>query len=233
MTNAHRAFTLVELLVAVGITAVLAAVLLSLVTSTLTLWERSASALAMDNQATLVLDRLARDLESAVVRENIGDTWIEHEVGDRGTSQLRLFSQLTNTSGETNDPATIREVTYQLTAAGESGRLYRLEGTAETALTSEYSWQAWPTDPVDEFLLSEGIRQLDLKFYVDQTTEITSPSLTNWPAFVRAEVVLLSPDGIARLNAVAAGQSDEPIDQIIDQTSRRFVQWIELGGYPW
>ncbi|MEJ6601644.1 MAG: hypothetical protein QNL51_03625, partial [Opitutaceae bacterium] len=95
------------------------------------------------------------------------------------------------------------------------------------------SWQAWPTDPVDEFLLSEGIRQLDLKFEVDQTTEITSPNSTNGPAVVRAEVVLLSPDGIARLNAVAAGQSDEPIDQIIDQTSRRFVQWIELGGYPW
>jgi prepilin-type N-terminal cleavage/methylation domain-containing protein len=233
MNDARRAFTLVELLVAVGITAVLAAVLLSLVTSTLTLWERSASALAMDNQATLVLDRLARDLESAVVRETIGGTWIEHEFSDRGTTQLRLFSQLTNTSGEANDPATIREVTYQLTSAGESGRLYRLEGTAEAALTSEYSWQVWPTDPVDEFLLSEGIRQFDLKFYADLTTEITAPSPTSWPAFVRAELVLLSPDGVARFNAVAAGQSDEPIDQIIDQTSRRFVQWIELGGHPW
>ena len=168
-----------------------------------------------------------------MVRENLGDTWIEHAVGDRGTTQLRLFSQLTNTSGEVNDPATIREVTYQLTTAGESGRLYRLEGTAIAALTSGYAWQVWPTQPADEFLLSEGMRQLDLKFYVDQTTEITSPSLTNWPAFVRAELVLLSPDGVARLNAVAAGQSDELIDQIIDQTSRRFVQWIEMGGHPW
>lgn len=233
MTDKRRAFTLIELLVAVGITAVLAAVLLSLVTSTLTLWERSASALAMDNQATLVIDRLARDLESAVVRQNVGDTWIDHEVGDRGTTQLRLFSQLTNTSGEANDPATIREVTYQLTSTGDSGRLYRLEGTANEALTSGYAWQVWPTDPLDEFLLSEGIRQFDLKFYADQTTEITAPSPINWPAFVRAEVVLLSPDGVARLNAIAAGQSDEPIDQIIDQTSRRFVQWIEVGGYPW
>lgn len=66
MNKRHSAgFSLVELLVAVGITAVLAAVLLGLVTRTVSLWERSASALVLENEAALVLDHLVLDIETA------------------------------------------------------------------------------------------------------------------------------------------------------------------------
>ncbi len=222
-----------ELLVALGITALLSAVLLSLVTSTLTLWGRSAVALSMDNQATLILKRLQQDLESAVVRRDIDVTWLEKTEGQRGISVFRMFGELANTSGDDADPATIREVIYRMVGAGESGSLYRTESTAEAALSSGYAPQLQPLQPDDEFLLSEGVRTFGLQFFSDRTTEVVSPSATDWPLMVKINLVLLSPDGVQRLAAVSAGESNESVDQIVVQTSRRFVQWVSLGGYPW
>lgn len=229
----RRGFTLVELLVAVGITAVLAAVLLSLVTSTLTLWGRSAVALSMDNQAALIIDRVQRDLESAVVRNDIDVTWLERTDGNRGISLFRMFGELANSSGDEDDPATIREVTYRMLAAGEVATLFRLEGTAAAALGSGYGPQFQPLQPDNEYLLSAGVRFFDLRFYRDLNTEVIAPSADDWPAMVRLELVLVSPDGEQRLAAVSAGESNESVEQIVTQTSRRFVQWIEMGGYPW
>ncbi|MDB4474839.1 prepilin-type N-terminal cleavage/methylation domain-containing protein [Opitutaceae bacterium] len=233
MTISRRGFTLVELLVAVGITAVLAAVLLSLVTTTITLWGRSAVALSMDNQATLILDRIQKDLNSAVVRRDIDVTWLDQTEGDRGMSLFRMFGDLANTSGDEDDPSTIREITYRMLGAGEVATLYRLEGTAEAALSNGYGPQFQPLQPDDEFLLSSGVRFFDLQYYRDLDTEVVSPSADDWPALVRVELVLVSPDGEQRLAAIAAGESTESVDQLLAQTSRRFVQWIELGGYPW
>lgn len=77
--SSNHGFTLVELLVAVGIAAVLAALMLSVVTSTLGLWTRAQSAFDRDAQAKLVLDLIERDLQAALFRAD-GKTWLAADI---------------------------------------------------------------------------------------------------------------------------------------------------------
>jgi type II secretory pathway pseudopilin PulG len=68
-------FTLVELIVAVGITAGLAAIMLTIVVNLLDTAGRASGSLVSSNQAQVALDFLAQDLESAVMRAD-GNVWL-------------------------------------------------------------------------------------------------------------------------------------------------------------
>lgn len=79
--KAVRGFTLLELLVAVVITLLLAGIMLSVTTGTLTLWRRTQDDFTTHTQARLALDLLERDLQSAVHRhEDSGTVWLAAEV---------------------------------------------------------------------------------------------------------------------------------------------------------
>ena len=73
--SCDSAFTLLELLVAVAITLVLAGVMLAVITSTLDLWQRTQHKFASSTQAKLVLDLIERDLQAAIFRQD-GATWM-------------------------------------------------------------------------------------------------------------------------------------------------------------
>jgi prepilin-type N-terminal cleavage/methylation domain-containing protein len=227
--KAHRrGFTLVELLVAVGITAVLAAVLLSLVTRTLALWEGSASALMLENEADLILHRLVVDLESAYppIGDLSDEPWIEVLPETDGVFELRLIVPTASTASDIADPNTLREVTYRL----RGDNLFRFERTAAETLAAEYRWATWPTDAGDEFLLGQRVEELMITFTDRDRAEIDTPSKEAWPTLARVELVLLTPEGAQRMGAVEEGASNEQIEQITDQTARTFVQWIAMGG---
>ena len=72
-------FTILELLVAVVITLVLAGLMLTVVTNTLHLWRRTQDSFTMAAQAALALDLIERDLQAAIFRRN-GQTWMAIEV---------------------------------------------------------------------------------------------------------------------------------------------------------
>jgi prepilin-type N-terminal cleavage/methylation domain-containing protein len=74
-------FTLVELLLAVAVTALLVTFLLAVTNNVLTVWNRSAGTLTAGNQARLVLDQIARDLEGALFRAD-GNVWLAATVQD-------------------------------------------------------------------------------------------------------------------------------------------------------
>jgi type II secretory pathway pseudopilin PulG len=63
-------FTIIELLVAVGVTTLLVALMLTIVTNILSGWNRSSGALSGGSQARLVLDQLSQDLQSTVMRRD-------------------------------------------------------------------------------------------------------------------------------------------------------------------
>ena len=67
--SAH-AFTLLELLVAVTITLILAGLMLTVVTNTLNLWQRSQGSFTTTSQAAVVLDMFERDLQAAIFRRD-------------------------------------------------------------------------------------------------------------------------------------------------------------------
>lgn len=70
------AFTLLELLVAVTLTLVIAAVMLAVTASTLSVWRRTQDRFATSAQAKLALDFLERDLQAGVFRRDATTTWM-------------------------------------------------------------------------------------------------------------------------------------------------------------
>lgn len=82
MKNSNgAAFTLLELLVAVAITLILAGVMLAVVANTLSLWQRTQHKFASSAQAKLALDLLERDLHAAIFRAD-GGTWLAATVSN-------------------------------------------------------------------------------------------------------------------------------------------------------
>jgi prepilin-type N-terminal cleavage/methylation domain-containing protein len=82
MNRPHRpgGFTLLELLVAVTITLLLAGVMLRVTTGTLQLWRRTQDDFALAAQARLALDLLERDLQARVFRKDGANTWLAADV---------------------------------------------------------------------------------------------------------------------------------------------------------
>lgn len=77
----QRGFTLLELLVAVTITLLLAGITLAVTTGTLSLWRRTQDTFSTGTQGKLALDLLERDLQAAVYRRDAnGTVWLAADV---------------------------------------------------------------------------------------------------------------------------------------------------------
>lgn len=130
----NRGFTIVELLVAMAIAVVMAALIVVISSESLKLWDRVQGASATSTQAALALDQLQRDLESAVIR-NDGKNWLnvviendQSQLTQRGwlmTAQagIKPVSLSTNLL-PTTTPALIRDARF-----GQGGAWLRLVTT--------------------------------------------------------------------------------------------------------
>jgi prepilin-type N-terminal cleavage/methylation domain-containing protein len=78
-----RGFTLLELLVAVAITLLLAGLLLTATTNLLQAWRRGQGDATVTVEAKLVLDQLERDLQAAISRSD-GKTWLDGRILEGG-----------------------------------------------------------------------------------------------------------------------------------------------------
>jgi prepilin-type N-terminal cleavage/methylation domain-containing protein len=73
--NTRRGFSLLEVLVALSVSAALLTLLLTMLVRVTSFWDRSASRLAVENQARLVLDQLEADFRAVVWRRD-GGAWL-------------------------------------------------------------------------------------------------------------------------------------------------------------
>lgn len=74
-----RGFTILELLVAAAITAILAGFLAVIIRNVSTTWVRTSGRLSADAQARIILDQLALDLQGAIFRDD-GNVWFAADV---------------------------------------------------------------------------------------------------------------------------------------------------------
>jgi|GEM_PF-3153584 len=63
-----KGFTLIELLVATGVTAIIAGLMIQMVSNLLTAYNRSSGALSAQSQSAFVLDQISSEIESLVLR---------------------------------------------------------------------------------------------------------------------------------------------------------------------
>lgn len=70
LRSAAKAFTIIELLVAIGVTAVMVTLMLVITTNVIGTWNRTSGNLTTSNQARLVLDQLTSDLQGLIVRQD-------------------------------------------------------------------------------------------------------------------------------------------------------------------
>ncbi len=64
------AFTIIELLVAITITAAITTLMVTIVINVLNAWSRSSATLTVGNQARVILDRLAADIQGAALKRS-------------------------------------------------------------------------------------------------------------------------------------------------------------------
>jgi prepilin-type N-terminal cleavage/methylation domain-containing protein len=72
---ARAGFTIIELLVAVAVTALMVSLMLTIVVNVLGGWNRSSGTLSSGNQARTVMDLITSDLQSAILRRD-GNVWL-------------------------------------------------------------------------------------------------------------------------------------------------------------
>ncbi len=75
MKSKKSGFTIIELLVAVGVTALLVSLMLGIVVNITGGWNRSSGSLESGNQARVVLDQLTSDLQASIIR-NDSNVWM-------------------------------------------------------------------------------------------------------------------------------------------------------------
>jgi len=122
-------FTLIELMVAIGVTALLVTLMLSITVNVMGGWNRSSGSLAAGNQARMVLDMISKDLQAAIIKQD-SNVWFAASIqqnqqgkGDSGVLGAdwkpvgkakpsgTLFA---STVAQTADPLAIGEVSLVL-----------------------------------------------------------------------------------------------------------------------
>ena len=89
-SSERRGFTLIEVLVASGVTVLLVGFMVAIVSNVTGFWGRTSGRLSAESQARYALDQLTLDLQSAIYRDD-GATWLAASVPANNTAINSLW----------------------------------------------------------------------------------------------------------------------------------------------
>lgn len=179
--NVKRGFTLIEILVAMAVTAILATSMIYILSSTMNVWARTTGVLSADGQARTALESIAQDFESALVRDN--GIWLavnasgaaplavsssdkaplmdEYSFGSNG-AWVRFFTRINGSGG--GGLSAPRAVSYKIYKRNGAYGLYRSELDSESTFNfgydvtvSNYENLEMFTDPKAEDLIANNV----------------------------------------------------------------------------
>ncbi len=99
----RRGFTILEVLVAAGITAILAGFMVATLSNVTGFWSRTSGKLSAEAQGRLILDQVALDLQSALYRDD-GNTWLAATIPANTNNTISLWDN-TGVVGNAVKPA--------------------------------------------------------------------------------------------------------------------------------
>jgi hypothetical protein len=149
-SRSRGGFTLLELMVASGITIFLVGLLVGMISTVTSGWQRVQGSLSTEAQARLILDQLASDLEGAVFKPD-GSIWLAFSIvtvapansylddhGWQGTIRTTLPSHTVLLKPDSNEPETLALDMPDLSDAryGQAGGWLRLFTTHQDSNTA-------------------------------------------------------------------------------------------------
>jgi len=192
----RQAFTLVEMLVAMGILSIIVVFVMSLVNSVVFTTMSSSKRIDADGNARLVLDRMAFDVEKMLIRADLDYSFLNSGLND----SCAFYTAQMGYSGNTR---AIAIVNYQINPNFELERGTKaidwnntvFSGTNNQSLTSR---MLPPPDPDDCQVLSDAVFRYKINFWVrndlnalDQKLEVVPPArIKNLTAIVVSIAVL-------------------------------------------
>jgi prepilin-type N-terminal cleavage/methylation domain-containing protein len=116
-------FTIIELMVAVAVTALLVSLMLTITVNVMGGWSKSSGTLTAGNQARTILDQIERDLQSAILKRD-GNVWFAATIqqnqaangGDAGMSGDATWAVNAKPSGNIETDPTTKKTSFVIPA---------------------------------------------------------------------------------------------------------------------
>jgi prepilin-type N-terminal cleavage/methylation domain-containing protein len=113
-SKGRAGFTLIELMVAIGVTALLVSLMLTITINVMGGWNKSSGSLTSGNQSRLVLDMLSRDLQGVVIKKD-SNVWLAASI-----QQNQTGGGDTGMTGDADWPTSAAKLTGTATSATDT-----------------------------------------------------------------------------------------------------------------
>ena len=252
-----QGFTLIEILVASAVMALLVGLVITITSQVLNVWNRSGGRLSANQEARIAMELLTQDLETAIFRNRRSaaddSEWLR--IVNAGfapapnTISLQLFSPALD---RPDGPGDICAISYQLLevdavgspASGNQFALFRQLNDPEVTFGTDADnsllgkpIETWGQDiSATDFLVS-NIIEFNIRLFeadgteIDTTTEFVFDGLpgTRIPAFADIKLRVLSSEG-ANILQSPAGVGN--MDDIIREHSTTFIRRVSFMNRP-